>query len=348
MRLEVPLGKVVSRTGEPDSIFFRKNTEFYKASWPLRRWLRRQVGDFDVVHIHALFSFSSWAAARAARHARVPYVVRPLGVLNTWGMENRRRFLKRWSLSLVELPILRGAAAIHYTAEAEAREAALAHPEIASLRSVIIPIPIESPQTSDRGLFYGRFPSAAGRPLVLFLSRLDPKKGLELLLEAYQEVRRTIPEALLVIAGAGEPEYVSSLRQKARELVGEEDVIWTGFVEGEEKAALFAAATVFVLPSYSENFGVAAAEALAAGIPVLLSDRVGVAEDVRAAEAGMVVECTAGAIGTALRQLLTDTSLREALSEKGRRFADERYSSDRVGRELKRLYESVVREPATS
>ena len=348
MRLELPLGQLVSSAGEPDSVFFRKNTEFYKASWSLRRWLREHVGDFDVVHIHALFSFSSWAAARAARHARIPYIVRPLGVLNTWGMENRRRFLKRWSLNLIELPILRGAAAIHYTAEAEAREAALAHREIASLRSVIIPIPIELPQTSDPSLFYRRFPTAAGRPLVVFLSRLDRKKGLELLLEAYQEVRRKVPEALLVIAGSGEPEYVASLRQKAREMGCETDIIWTGFVEGDEKAALFAAANVFVLPSYSENFGVAAAEALAAGIPVVLSDRVGVAEAVRSAEAGVVVECTAGAIANALTQLLADAALREKLGKSGRRFADERYSSDRVGRELKKLYESVVREPVSS
>lgn len=348
MRLEVPLGRVVPGLGETESIYFRKNTEFYKTSWPLARWLNRHVADFDLVHIHALFSFSSWAAARAARRAKVPYIVRPLGVLNEWGMANRRRFVKRWSLRIVELPILRHAAAIHYTAEAEAREAALAHPEIASLRSVIIPIPMESACTGDASGFYERFPKATGRRIVLFLSRLDRKKGVELLLTAFQEVRKKFPDALLVIAGAGEEGYAEHLEQRARELGCESDLIWTGYVEGDAKAAVLAAATVFALPSYSENFGVAAAEALAAGIPVLLSDRVALAEDVRAADAGVVVECTAKAIAEGLELLLPEAELRARLGERGREFARERYSPDTVGRKLKSLYESVVKEPVQS
>ena len=347
-RLDVPLGQVVSTPGQADHIYFRKNTDFYKTSLGLARWLRWHVPDFDVVHIHALFSFSSFAAARAARRATVPYIVRPLGVLNQWGMENRRRFVKKWSLRMVELPILRHAAAIHYTAEAERREAALAHPEIASFPSAIIPIPIEAAGRADTAPFYERFPHAAERKVILFLSRLDRKKGIELLLTAFEEIRRKIPEALLVIAGAGEESYVASLRRRAAELGGEESVIWAGFVEGKEKAALLAAATLFVLPSYSENFGVAAAEALAAGIPVLLSDKVAVAEEVRAADAGVVVECTSPAIADGLARLLNDAALRAKLGEKGRSFAQERYSSATVGRDLKRLYESVMQEPVTS
>jgi glycosyltransferase involved in cell wall biosynthesis len=346
-RLKVPLGKVVSTSGEQDAIYFRKNTEFYKTSWALARWLRRRVAEFDVVHIHALFSFSSWAAARAARLARVPYLVRPLGVLNEWGMENRRRFLKQWSLRSVELPILRGAAAIHYTSTAEAREAALAHHEIASFPSAIIPIPIARPRSGDTALFYERFPEAKDRPLILFLSRLDRKKGVELLLDAFQEIRLEFPDAWLVIAGTGEESYVESLRQRAGQLGCEKDVAWIGFVEGEEKRAVLEAATVFVLPSYSENFGVAAAEALAAGVPVLLSDKVALAEDVREAQAGMVVECKASAVAQGLRQLLEDGSLRVRLGEKGRDFANEHYSSESVGRKLKNLYESIVKEPGS-
>jgi hypothetical protein len=117
-RLNVPLQQLV---GEPDGtmrIYFRRNADFYKSSWTLARWLRLNVADYDAVHTHALCSFSSFAVARAARRAGVPYVVRPLGALNRWGLKNRRRILKQWSLRWVELSILRGAAAIHYTAEA--------------------------------------------------------------------------------------------------------------------------------------------------------------------------------------------------------------------------------------
>ena len=215
-RLDVPLDEVISRPGEPDYIYFRKNTEFYKISRTMARWLRHHVADYDIVHIHALFSFSSFAAARAARRARVPYIVRPLGVLNEWGMENRRRFLKQWSLKIVELPILRGAAAIHYTAGAERREAAAAHPEIVSLRSVVIPIPIAVVPGGEAAQVHKRFSVTASRRIILFLSRLHPKKGIELLLSAFQEIRGEFPDALLVVAGSGEENYVHSLRQKAR------------------------------------------------------------------------------------------------------------------------------------
>src|SRR5256714_2353929 len=200
-RLDVPLNEFVPGKGGATYIYFRKNTEFYKISRGLGRWLRRHVGEYDVVHIHALFSFASFAAARAARRAGVPYIVRPLGVLNRWGLENRRRFVKRWSLKTIELPILRGAAAIHYTAEAERTEAAAAHPDIASLRSAVIPIPVE-PTPSTRAMdIQTRFPITAGRRVILFLSRLDRKKGIELLLSAFQELRQEFPDALLVIAG---------------------------------------------------------------------------------------------------------------------------------------------------
>ena len=111
-------------------IFFRRNFLPYKISFSLRRWLTRHVSEFDLVHIHALFSFSSWAAASAARKHQVPYVVRPLGVLNRWGLANRRPLLKRIWLRFIEIPLLRRAAAIHYTAESEREEArALAAPE---------------------------------------------------------------------------------------------------------------------------------------------------------------------------------------------------------------------------
>ena len=340
-RLNVPLEQMVPGPDKTDSIYFRRSTEFYKTSRTMARWLDTHVTDYDAVHIHALFSFSSFAAARAARRAAVPYVVRPLGVLNEWGMRNRRRWLKRWSLRMIELPILRHAAAIHYTAEAEQREAAAAHPDIASLRSVVIPIPLDVGQRSEPSRFYDRFPATAQRRIVLFLSRLDPKKGVELLISAFQKIRAKFPDALLVIAGSGEQAYVESLRQKTRELGCERDVLWTGFIEGEEKSALFAAATLFVLPSYSENFGIAAAEALAAGVPSILSEQVAIAQDAAAAQAAITVPCEVEAIAKAMGQLLDDSALRERLSRQSRALMKERFSLETIGSQLLDLYQSL-------
>ena len=342
--LDVPLNQFVPGPGGATCIYFRKNTEAYKVSLGLARWLRHHVAEYDVVHIHALFSFSSYVAARAARRAGVPYVVRPLGVLNRWGMENRRRMLKQWSLKLVELPILRSAAAIHYTAEAERREAAGAHPDIASVRSVVIPIPIESAPRSTLNEAHRRFPITASRRVILFLSRLHVKKGIELLLRAFAQVRAKFPDALLVVAGNGEPGYVETLRETASRLGCERDVFWPGFVAGEDKTALLASATLFVLPSFSENFGIAAAEALAAGVPCILSDQIAIARDAGQESAAIVVPCDEAAIATAIGQLLESETVREQLGQAGRAFIARHFSIEAVGATLIELYASMVKE----
>src|SRR5256714_10346103 len=341
-RLDVPLNEFVPGKGGATYIYFRKNAEFYKISRALGRWLRRHAGEYDVVHIHALFSFASFAAARAAQRAGIPYIVRPLGVLDQWGLQNRRRFVKRWSLRIIELPIWRGAAAIHYTAEAERTEAAAAHPDIASLRSHIIPIPVEPARVTVETEIRKRFPNTAGRRVILFLSRLHKKKGLELLLSAFQQVHSEFPDTLLVIAGNGDAGYIESLRQKAAALGCDRDVFWAGFLAGADKYALLAGATMFVLPSFSENFGMAAAEALAAGTPSILSDKVAIAREAGDENAAIVVPCDARAIAAAARRLLNDDELRAQLRERARIWIAERFSSETIGRELCALYASCL------
>ena len=344
-RLPVPLGEPVKGEEGATYLYFPKQTEFYRFSWPLTRWLWRHARNFDVIHIHALFTYTSTAAGWIARWRGVPYVVRPLGVLNHWGMENRRRRLKRWSTRLIELPILRGAASIHYTSQQEKDEAAAAG--TGELRSVIIPLGIDT--DSYRSLpapdvFRSAFPQATGRRIVLFLSRVDAKKGLDLLLPAFAAVGRKHPDALLVIAGSGDPAFVSALRATAEKIgLGADKLLWTGFIAGTEKNAALAAATIFVLPSYSENFGIAAAEALAAGVPSILTDQVAVAADAKECDAALVIPCEVKALTEAIDKLLADQALRERLSANAVRMAAERFSLDAAGRSLKQLYESIRR-----
>lgn len=340
-RIDVPIGELTRDVDGAERIHFRKNTEFYKVSLGLRQWLRAHGHDFDLVHIHALFSFSSVAAAHAAKRGRVPYVVRPLGVLNRWGMENRRRAIKAWSLRLIDLPILRGAATIHYTAEAERREAAEAHPTIGSLPSVVIPLPVAMSDAAW-GSVHDAADADAKAPVVLFLSRIDQKKGIELLLEAFAGVRKDFPDAVLMLAGDGDPNYVAALRTKAESLGIAANCRWPGFLSGAAKARAFSEATLFVLPSYSENFGIAAAEALAAGIPCVLSENVAVAEDARTADAALLVRCDERDIAGAIRKVLSDQQLCKQLARRGRELVREKFSPDAVGLRLVQLYEELT------
>jgi glycosyltransferase involved in cell wall biosynthesis len=365
-------------------IWFRREFESYKVSFGLTKWLRTNVTKFDLVHVHALFSFSSTMAARIARQNAIPYVVRPLGVLNRWGMQNRRRLPKLVSFRVVELPILLHAAAIHYTSEAERDEAALLDPRIAKHESVVIPLPVALGDLSEvRGqrsearrmragdpkVFRARYPWLDSRRIILFLSRIDRKKGIELLIDAFAMVRNQQRDVALVIAGDGEESYVRELRDRVRrnlrsgsasgsacpteegEREGDyehehehehDDVIWTGHLSGEMKAAALAAADVFVLPSASENFGIAAAESLAAGVPTIVSEEVALSDDIRRYDAGMVVQRDAQQLDGAIGELLSDRERAAGLAVNGRRLAEERYSPEAVGRALHELYQKII------
>lgn len=343
MRLQVPLGLEIQGREGAHYLYFRKNTDFYKFSWQLTRWLTRHVSDFDLVHVHALFSYASTAAALIARRKAVPYIIRPLGVLNRWGMQNRRRIVKAISFQLIESRILRGAGAVHYTSRIEQREAETATSTLGIARSAVIPLPIGPVRgAADPERFFAKFPDARNKQIVLFLSRIHPKKGIELLLDAFYEIHRKHPSAVVVIAGEGEPAYVSMLQRKANEMKIANYVIWSGYLGGEEKWAAFAAATVFVLPSFSENFGIAAAEALARGVPTVITEGVGLSEEVQAASAGVVVKPTTHAIACALDDLLCNADKRREFAANGQQLAIDRFSSEQVGRMLNDLYRQLA------
>jgi glycosyltransferase involved in cell wall biosynthesis len=340
-RMVVPLGQPVQEDGVTYH-FFPRQTRFYTASWPLARWLGQEVASFDVVHIHALFSFASIAAAAVARRRAVPYVVRPLGTLNRWGMANRRPLLKQISFALFERRILAGAAAVHFTSEQEVHEAAdLGVP----LKAAVIPNPIAIDADllgAAKGGLLARYPALVGRTVILFLSRIDPKKGLDLLLPAFAQAHARRPDLSLVIAGDGDPAYVAELRAEAARLGIGSQVVWAGFLAGNAKLAALADADLFALPSYSENFGNAVVEAMACGLPVLISDGVGIHREVQAANAGVVVPCNANAIATALLLLADDPARRRAMGVRGHAFVQDRFSPASVARQFVALYTTLA------
>jgi glycosyltransferase involved in cell wall biosynthesis len=343
-RMTVPLGQPV-RVDRAMRFYFRKQTEFYKCSLPLWRWLRSNVHRFDLVHVHALFSFASTTAMACARAHKVRYIVRPLGVLNRYGMERRRPGLKRFSFRFIESPLLRHAARLHYTSHREKHEA-----EQTGVRasSAVVPIGIDVARFTrlpGPGRFFERFPASRGRTIVLFLSRIDPKKGLELLLPAFASAMRKWPDALLVIAGASEHGYLARLQELARSLHLENAVLWTGRLDEADKLSALAAATLFVLPSLSENFGIALVEALAAGLPCFATDGVAVAEDMRERDAGLVGGAEVSSISMALERLLADPALRARLGANARRLALERFSLEAMGRALSDLYHQLAPTP---
>lgn len=316
--------------------YYPRTTVFFKVSIGLGQWLKKNVKTFDIVHVHALFSFAPVAAAFIARQAGVPYVVRPLGVLAPYGMTKHHPTLKRVSFALIERRLIESANAIHFTSKAEQGEA-----EALGLKcqSVLIPLGIDfdgAPrmtrlQTDQSGAFE-----------LLFLSRIDPKKNLEGLLKAIQLVRMKQLKVNLTIAGDGDPRYIARLQAFARLLRIAEYVRWIGHVEGEKKREVFAGASAFVLPSYSENFGIAVAEALAAGLPCLVSRRVALSDQVEKAGAGIVIDTTPQDIAAGLERLMRDGVGLLEKSFAARTLATKEFSIEGMGARLEALYRRIL------
>jgi glycosyltransferase involved in cell wall biosynthesis len=319
--------------------YFPKTSNPYKTSIAFARWIFRHARDYELIHIHALFSFTSTVAAWAARRAGVPYVIRPLGTLSQYGVSRRRPWLKRMSMALIERRLLRDAAAVHFTSATEQQEAEALG---LSMRSVVIPLAVEPAVMSNGDALLTRFPELKDKRCVLFLSRLDPKKNVEGLLAAVAVCATELPNLRCLIAGAGAPEYVAQLRDLAAQLGVAERVSWAGHLDSDLKAAAFVRAEVFVLPSFSENFGIAAAEALAAGLPCVLGRGVAIAGELADAGAALVVDADPASIAAALNHLLQDDALRTRMARAARKFALENYSVAAMGLALRGLYSAVL------
>jgi glycosyltransferase involved in cell wall biosynthesis len=318
-------------------IYAHKWLHPYKLAPGLVPHLIRTVRGHDVVHIHGLFSFASTAAAWVARRSRVPYIVRPLGSLARYGLRVRRRQLKRLSLALVEGQILRGAAAVHFTSRAELEEAqAIGVP----MRSVVIPLGVDA----EDGLPAPALQHAAlaDRRVILFLACLDPRKNLEAVIDAVATSPILRGSCALVVAGTGDTGYVAKLKRRAAAAGISEHTLWLGHVEGAQKRAAFAAADVFALPSFMENFGIAAVEALLAALPCVLGEGVAIADAIERAGAGITVRPEAAAVAQALERLLcADPALASAMGLHARQLAESEFSATVMAQRLIALYEDV-------
>jgi glycosyltransferase involved in cell wall biosynthesis len=332
-RLDVAEGEVEDYEGVPMVFFPRQASEAYKWSAPLAVWLRQHVRDFDVVHIHAVFSHSSVASARACLNQQVPYVLRPLGTLDPWSL-SRHRWRKQVLIRFGAGRLLAGASAMHYTTDVERRLAERGMPWLP--RGRVIPLGV------DDAHFAGTTQTTAS-PYILALCRLDPKKGVNLLIQAFHDVVKAGKGAdwKLVIAGDGEESYVARLKQAAEQGEGKSRISFEGWVNGEERLTLLRDASLFVLPSSQENFGIAVVEALASGVPAIVSPEVNLAPEIEAHEAGWVFPRERQALTDGLAGVIGDRAVLTERRRKARQFAA-RFRWSTVADAMQRLYADIL------
>ena len=296
--------------------------------------VRARVSDADVVHVHGLLNpISSFAAGAALRVGR-PLVIGPFGTLSRYTFTHRRSTAKRWYLRFIDAPNLRRAAAIHFTTGAEEDGARWTGIDVTG-RSHIVPPPFYAVPAAPTAVHAGS--------TVLFLGRLHPVKGVDLLIDAWPTVRATRPEANLVIAGRGSPAYERELRARVTRLGPDAaSVSFVGFVQGSDKAAHLGAASACVLPSRHENFGIAVLEAIAAGVPVVVAPGVQLGPWVAAEGLGLIAERTAPNIAAGIVRLLEDSTLRSRVGREGAARVTGEFGPAAIAPKLQAMYDAAA------
>jgi glycosyltransferase involved in cell wall biosynthesis len=237
---------------------------------------------------------------------------------------------------------LNQAAALHFTTT---EERALTQPLGLKAPGVVIPLGLHLQEYSGAerpGAFRRAYPGTQGKKIILFLGRLNFKKGLDLLAQAFGPIGRQRDDVHLVLAGPDNEGYANQVREQLQTEGLVAQCTFTGMLLGDKKLAAFRDADVFVLPSYTENFGIAVVEAMACGLPVVISDKVNIWQDVKKARAGYVVECDAQAVGAALSAILDDPEQGKAMGQRGRRLVAERFTWEKIGAQMRQLYRQVA------
>lgn len=338
----LPPGRWIERQGVPLLAFRRWNPPLaplreFAVSPGLSRWLRRHIHAYDLLHVHAIFSFPSTCSMLQARRSRVPYLVRTIGQLSPWSLAQSSG-RKRWMLRLVERRNLDQAAALHFTTLAEQQEASglgLSPP------ALVLPLGV-------RGLDPSHAPDPSPEPgqgatRFLFLSRLHPKKQLDRLLAALAILVEQRPAAAwsLAIAGRGEPAYEQELRALAGRFGIADRCRWLGHLEGAVKQRQLASAHWLVLPSAAENFGIVVAEALACGTPVILSPEVAMASLVAESGAGLISDSEPQSLARALEAALAGPS--PPMRRAARNLAAQRLDWSAIASDLRAAYADILR-----
>ena len=306
----------------------------------LKKTLARKIPDFDLVHIQELWHYPGYIASKIARSRNVPYIVTIHGELNEWNLQ-QKRLKKQIYMTAIQRGILQKSAALHAITQAESNR----------IRQLEIETPVamiphgihteEFENLPDRSQFVSRYPELENRLIVLFLGRIQQKKGLDILAQAFGNLVRTRDDVRLVVAGPDEDNTLTEVKTILKSHGALEKAVFPGMLTGEQKLEALSAADIFALTSYSEGFSVALLEALSAGLPLVITDECNFPE-VGDSRAGFVVRPNDSETASALMSLLDSADLRREMSENARRLVRSNYTWERIAEKMFTLYGNVI------
>ena len=325
---------------------------YFPVLWPIARVMPfyspalgracdNDVSRFDIVYLPGSWTFSMFAGARTALRTRIPYVVSPRGSFMHWSM-SQKTIKKYLYLTLIERRLVNGAAAIHTTSSLERKQQETWR---FGPRIVTIPNGIDLSSFAELPL-RGRVRRSLDIPLTgtlsLFVGRLHKEKRIDLIISAFATFAQQVPDAHLLIVGPDQDGSGKAAQQQAKRLELSDRVHFVGLWTAEQVRQAYVDADVLVLLSHRESFGMVVVEAMAAGLPVVVSEEVGLAGEVEQAKAGCVLSAKPDEAGSAWRELLSNPDLRKAMGERGRTLVREHFASDVVASKMLQLFASVV------
>lgn len=339
-------GKKIIKTSKAGGVRIYSFSSRLIGNWPvsfdLEKAIRKTVRSFDIVEIHSLYLFHSMITAHYCRKYSIPYVIRPHGSLDPF-LRKKGKLKKAIYHFLIEDRNLNNAAAIHYTAEDEKK---LVHSPLGyKSQAMVVPLGLNLQDYDvlpEKGCFRSKYQDLMGCHIILFLGRITPKKGIDLLAKAFGQVAQISPDSRLVFVGPEENEFGDQVRHWLAEYDVLDKTVFTGMLRGEDKLAAFVDADMFVLPSYTENFGIALVEAMACRLPVITSNKVNIWQQIQQADAGIVINCNADELAKAILVLLENGEGRKEFGTNGRALVEQKFNWEIVARQLSKEYQKIL------
>lgn len=323
----------------------------YRYSAQLKSWLLRHSPEYDAIVVHGIWQYQSRVAQTACRQTAVPYFLFTHGALNPWFQRNYpvKHAKKSLYWRLFEYRSLRDARSVFFTSEGERRLARTSFKPY-KVTEEIVGVGIDDPlgdPTEQQEAFLSRYPNLRGKRILLFMGRLHAMKGCDLLIRAFGEASRNESGLHLVIAGPGEADTEAALRSLGSSLGLNERITWTGMLKGDAKWGAFRSADAFVLTSHAESFGMVVVEALACGVPVLISNEVNIWREINSCDAGLVEDPTVvGAKRLLNRWLNLPTGERERMRKSARQCFVENFEASAAAVDFVRAIARATEERA--
>lgn len=308
-------------------------------SWQLIYWLICNLHKYDLVHTHTVFAPIVSLINFLCHIKRIPYVVTPHGMLEPWALSYKAG-KKRFYYNFIEKKILQRASAVHVIANLEAKNVkSLGFNHLAIVNNGIYRH--EFTTLPDAEVFYQQFPATRNKHVILFLGRIDPKKGLDLLASAFAQVKSKFSNAHLVVAGPNSIGYLTTVQNYFAQAGCKDAVTYTGMLTGTLKYAALAAANLYVAPSYSEGFSISILEAMAAGKPSIITTGCNFPEAAHA-KAAYIVDININAVANALIECLNYPEQAQKIGARARELIMQNYTWESAAQKLVEVYKTIL------